>query len=280
MMGAIILAWLGRAPERGTGTGSLGAFAASLGIDLADVFRYVFVCAAVCLALAFVSITAMEERPLRGHRDDVDAGLHDLRRSRPGHAGGVGRLERLRSPRKSMGPGAFKHAGPGVSPIANDGWIYDQLMSRPRNAWPSRCGLATMVRLSAAQITGLRPRSLTCAVILHCGRIISICPVVSFSSPRCEPRGDFIRPAASRVGPLLAGPVRAQCRRRIGASRMRRRRRVTASRISAHVQVGEAPRTPVASVMSRPSTLSRTRARRVRRRLLGGNALLRWREAP
>jgi EmrB/QacA subfamily drug resistance transporter len=66
MMGAIILAWLGRAPERGTGTGSLGAFAASLGIDLADVFAYVFIAAAICLCLAFVSITAMEERPLRG----------------------------------------------------------------------------------------------------------------------------------------------------------------------------------------------------------------------
>jgi EmrB/QacA subfamily drug resistance transporter len=66
VMGAIILAWLGRAPERGTGTGSLAAFAASLGIDLADVFAYVFIAAAICLALAFVSITAMQERPLRG----------------------------------------------------------------------------------------------------------------------------------------------------------------------------------------------------------------------
>jgi MFS family permease len=66
VMGAIILAWLGRVPERGTGTGSLGAFAASLGIDLADVFAYVFVAAAICLALALISIAAMEERPLRG----------------------------------------------------------------------------------------------------------------------------------------------------------------------------------------------------------------------
>jgi EmrB/QacA subfamily drug resistance transporter len=66
IMGAIILAWLGRAPERGTGTGSLGAFAASLGIDLADVFAYVFIAAAICLCLALVTIAAMEERPLRG----------------------------------------------------------------------------------------------------------------------------------------------------------------------------------------------------------------------
>jgi hypothetical protein len=53
-------------PERGSGTGSLAAFAASLGIDLADVFAYVFVAAAICLALSLVSIAAMEERPLRG----------------------------------------------------------------------------------------------------------------------------------------------------------------------------------------------------------------------
>jgi MFS family permease len=66
MMGAIILAWLGAVPERGTGTGSLGAFAASRGIDMADVFGYVFVAAAICLAFAWVSIAAMEERPLRG----------------------------------------------------------------------------------------------------------------------------------------------------------------------------------------------------------------------
>jgi EmrB/QacA subfamily drug resistance transporter len=66
MMGAIILAWLGAVPERGTGAGSLGAFAASRGIDMAEVFAYVFVAAAICLCLALVSIAAMEERPLRG----------------------------------------------------------------------------------------------------------------------------------------------------------------------------------------------------------------------
>src|SRR5215216_2082462 len=63
MMGAIILAWLGAVPERGAA--SLGAFAGALGIDLADVFRWVFVAAAVCLVLGFVAIAAMEERPLR-----------------------------------------------------------------------------------------------------------------------------------------------------------------------------------------------------------------------
>jgi EmrB/QacA subfamily drug resistance transporter len=63
VMGAIILAWLGAVPERGSA--SLGAFAATLGIDLADVFRWVFVAAAVCLVLAFIAMAAMEERPLR-----------------------------------------------------------------------------------------------------------------------------------------------------------------------------------------------------------------------
>jgi EmrB/QacA subfamily drug resistance transporter len=63
VMGAIILAWLGAVPERGAA--SLGAFAATLGIDLAEVFRWVFVAAGLCLVLAFVAIAAMEERPLR-----------------------------------------------------------------------------------------------------------------------------------------------------------------------------------------------------------------------
>ena len=63
VMGAIILAWLGAMPERGAA--SLGAFAASQGIDLADVFRWVFVAAAVCLTLSLAAVAAMEERPLR-----------------------------------------------------------------------------------------------------------------------------------------------------------------------------------------------------------------------
>jgi MFS family permease len=63
VMGAIILAWLGAVPERGAA--SLGSFAGALGIDIADVFRWVFVAAAVCLVLGFISIAFMEERPLR-----------------------------------------------------------------------------------------------------------------------------------------------------------------------------------------------------------------------
>jgi hypothetical protein len=65
VMGAIVLAWLGASPERGIGAGSFAAMAAAQGIDLAEVFRWVFVCAAICLALAFVAMAAMEERPLR-----------------------------------------------------------------------------------------------------------------------------------------------------------------------------------------------------------------------
>jgi EmrB/QacA subfamily drug resistance transporter len=65
VMGAIVLAWLGATAERGIGSGSLAAMAAAQGIDLAEVFRWVFVCAAICLALAFVAMAAMEERPLR-----------------------------------------------------------------------------------------------------------------------------------------------------------------------------------------------------------------------
>jgi EmrB/QacA subfamily drug resistance transporter len=64
IMGAIILAWLGAVPERGVA--SFSAFAAAQGIDLAAMFRWVFATAAICLALAFVAIAAMEERPLRG----------------------------------------------------------------------------------------------------------------------------------------------------------------------------------------------------------------------
>lgn len=62
-MGAIILAWLGAVPERGAG--SLGAFAAALGIDLAEVFRWVFAAAALVLVLGFFAVVLMEERPLR-----------------------------------------------------------------------------------------------------------------------------------------------------------------------------------------------------------------------
>jgi MFS family permease len=65
VMGAIVLAWLGAAPERGIGAGSLAATAAAQGVDLAHVFGYVFVAGAVCLAASLVCMAGMEERPLR-----------------------------------------------------------------------------------------------------------------------------------------------------------------------------------------------------------------------
>ena len=63
VMGAIVLAWLGAVPERGAG--SLAGYASAMGIDLAEVFRWVFVTAALCLVFAFLAIAGMEERPLR-----------------------------------------------------------------------------------------------------------------------------------------------------------------------------------------------------------------------
>ena len=62
VMGAIILAWLGEMPR---GAGWLGAFAGAPGFDLADMFRWVFIAAAICLALSFATMAAMEERHLR-----------------------------------------------------------------------------------------------------------------------------------------------------------------------------------------------------------------------
>jgi hypothetical protein len=44
----------------------LSAGAVLAGADAAEAFRWVFVAALVCLALALASILALEERPLRG----------------------------------------------------------------------------------------------------------------------------------------------------------------------------------------------------------------------
>jgi len=63
VMGAIVLAWLGAVPERGAG--SPGAFAGLSAADPGATFRWVFATAAICLALAFAAMAAMEERPLR-----------------------------------------------------------------------------------------------------------------------------------------------------------------------------------------------------------------------
>jgi EmrB/QacA subfamily drug resistance transporter len=66
IMGAILLAGLGVAPERGAAAEQLVESAGSTGIDLVSVFRLVFIAADIFLGLAFLAVLAMEERPLRG----------------------------------------------------------------------------------------------------------------------------------------------------------------------------------------------------------------------
>jgi EmrB/QacA subfamily drug resistance transporter len=66
IMGAILLAGLGVTPERGAAVERLTESAGSAGVDLAGVFRLVFVAADVFLGLALLAVLVMEERPLRG----------------------------------------------------------------------------------------------------------------------------------------------------------------------------------------------------------------------
>jgi EmrB/QacA subfamily drug resistance transporter len=66
IMGAILLAGLGVAPERGAAAEQLVESAGSTGIDLVSVFRLVFIAADIFLGLALLAVLAMEERPLRG----------------------------------------------------------------------------------------------------------------------------------------------------------------------------------------------------------------------
>jgi MFS family permease len=66
VMGAILLAGLGATPERGAGVELMIESAGALGLDVAWIFRWVFVAADVFLVLALLAIVLMEERPLRG----------------------------------------------------------------------------------------------------------------------------------------------------------------------------------------------------------------------
>jgi EmrB/QacA subfamily drug resistance transporter len=66
VMGAILLAAAGLTPERGAGVELLVEMAGAAGVDMAAVFRWVFVAAEAFLLMALVSILLMEERPLRG----------------------------------------------------------------------------------------------------------------------------------------------------------------------------------------------------------------------
>src|SRR5262249_38364795 len=67
IMGAILLATLGVAPERGGHVTVMTATAANaLGVDLAHVFRGLFAFGVLCLIASLVALIRMEERPLRG----------------------------------------------------------------------------------------------------------------------------------------------------------------------------------------------------------------------
>jgi MFS family permease len=65
VLGAILLAGLGVAPERGRAV-SVMASIGGAGLDAALVFRWVFLAAFVFLALGLLFLALMEERPLRG----------------------------------------------------------------------------------------------------------------------------------------------------------------------------------------------------------------------
>jgi len=70
IMGAILLAGLGFAPERGgTGVEVLAADAGAFGLDVAGVFQWVFAAALVFSLIAFIALVLMEERPLHGARE-------------------------------------------------------------------------------------------------------------------------------------------------------------------------------------------------------------------
>ena len=75
IMGAILLAGLGATPERGgAGVELLVTMAGAAGVDVAEVFRWIFVAAEVFSVLAMVAIILLEERPLRGPATDVPVG--------------------------------------------------------------------------------------------------------------------------------------------------------------------------------------------------------------
>jgi MFS family permease len=66
VMGAILFSALGATPERSTGVELLVESASPAGIDIAMVFRFVFLAADAFVLAAFIAVLLMEERPLRG----------------------------------------------------------------------------------------------------------------------------------------------------------------------------------------------------------------------
>jgi len=66
VMGAIILAGFGAAPERGMSVSGIAAAVGAQGFDVAGVFRWVFLAAEAFLLASLLGLILMEERPLRG----------------------------------------------------------------------------------------------------------------------------------------------------------------------------------------------------------------------
>jgi Na+/H+ antiporter NhaC len=67
VMGAILLAGLGVTPERGgVGIEMTAAHAGAAGMNVAEVFRWMFVAALAFAIVAMAAIILMEERPLHG----------------------------------------------------------------------------------------------------------------------------------------------------------------------------------------------------------------------
>jgi EmrB/QacA subfamily drug resistance transporter len=66
VMGAIVLAGLGVTPERGAGAELVAQTAGAAGVDVVEVFRWVFAAALAVSIMAFVAVLRLEERPLRG----------------------------------------------------------------------------------------------------------------------------------------------------------------------------------------------------------------------
>jgi MFS family permease len=72
VMGAVVLAGYGFAPERGSPIGGglvLSTAAGASGLQLALTFRWVFAVSALFLAIGIIAMLLMEERPLRGPGD-------------------------------------------------------------------------------------------------------------------------------------------------------------------------------------------------------------------
>jgi EmrB/QacA subfamily drug resistance transporter len=66
IMGAILLAGLGATMQRGVDAHTVAATLGTAGVNIAGVFRWVFLAGEVMLGVALVTLLLMEERPLRG----------------------------------------------------------------------------------------------------------------------------------------------------------------------------------------------------------------------